>query len=60
MLDGGDIIKSAMEEAEPEPETPEEAEPETPEEAEPETPEEESEGNVIEVKIKDGVGASQR
>ena len=37
----GDIIKSAMEESEPE------------------TPEE-SEGNVIEVKIKDGVGAAQR
>jgi len=53
----GDIIKSAMEESEPE--TTEESEPETTEESEPETPEE-SEGNVIEVKIKDGVGASQR
>ena len=46
-------------EAEPEEAEPEEAEPEEdePEEAE---PEEESEGNLIEVKISDGIGASQR
>jgi len=47
------------EEAEPEEAEPEEAEPEEaePEEAEPEEAEpEEDEGNVIEVKIKDGIG----
>jgi len=51
------------EEAEPETEPEEEAEPETEpeEEAEPETePEEEAEGNVIKVKISDGVGGSER
>lgn len=47
----GDIIKSAMEEAEtPKPEPKTESEPS----------EEESDGNVIEVKIRDGVGAEDR
>jgi len=54
-----EIISSEEQTVEPET-TEEEAEPETPEEeSEPETPEE-SEGNIIEVKIKDGVGAAQR
>ena len=51
------------EEAEPETEPEEEAEPETEpeEESEPETePEEEAEGNVIKVKISDGVGGAER
>jgi len=51
------------EEAEPETAPEEEAEPETApeEEAEPETEsEEESEGNVIKVKISDGVGGAER
>ncbi len=44
----GDIIKSAMDEVEPHED-----------ESEPETPEE-SEGNVIKIKIRDGVGSVDR
>jgi outer membrane biosynthesis protein TonB len=44
---------------ESEPETTEESEPETTEESEPETTEE-SEGNVIEIKISDGVGGGDK